>query len=102
MQYMSERPNEIVYLSKMAADLKIESRQARNAIYNLRNTKRGGWEKGLETIVGGDAWRWNSDVASQANSSGQLFEQVGVRKNGDILIEDENGKLYRAVPMKED
>lgn len=94
LQYLSERPGSTVWITELAGTLNIEQRQVAQAVYYLATTK----SQPIETVMNGNAWTYAPNKA-QTKPSRPLFEQIGVTKDGVLVLEDESGTLYRATEM---
>jgi len=77
-----------VYREDMARDLGVNS----NAIIQAVNTLRRNGHTEIEVVMRGNAWRIGADKKTQH----ALYEQIGVTKSGDLILQDEEGQLYRA------
>lgn len=70
--------------------------QIQTAISNLRN--RG--KIPIEVVVAGRVYRYTPGLKMEKGAEQkQLFESVAKLKNGDLLLQDENGVIYRAVEL---
>jgi hypothetical protein len=107
-QYFAERPGMEVPLSELKAYLKrdankeVPSAVVHNSISYLKNQQ----SFQIETIALGRIWRYRpaAVVAPPQNPDAvlchkRMFEELATTKNGDLLIQDENGKVYRAEEL---
>lgn len=70
--------------------------QIQTAISNLRN--RG--KIPIEVVVAGRVYRYTPGMKLERGpEQKQLFESVAKLKNGDLLLQDENGVIFRAVEL---
>lgn len=65
-----------------------------NAISNLRG--EGDWESKIMIQAAGRVWVYR-DIPMPTGK--RLFEELAVTKTGDIIIQDNDGKVYRAVEL---
>lgn len=93
--WLLDHPNTEVHASRIARETGVSERQVTNAMYGVKAT--------LHIVnVSNNVYRYVPDKDAEESSSsktGALYSQVGVAGNGDHVIEDETGKLYRAVPL---
>jgi len=85
---------EIVYRDTIASDLDSPPSSVANAVSGLMKTVPQ-----IVPVVAGRSWRWSevtTKEASNPQSDRRMFEEVGESKTGAIVIQDEEGRLYRA------
>lgn len=97
MKYMSDRPGQTVYVESMVEDLEMEARKVQQTINNARNDHKDFGES-VEIVVRGSAWCYVPN-ASTKKSGKRMFEEVGVTRDGSVLLECEDGGFYRAVEL---
>lgn len=64
----------------------------------------GGAPTGIQTVMGKLVGEGQAQVVTRGNcwqigkaqQSGGLFEQIGTTKNGDLVVQDEDGRLFVA------
>lgn len=69
--------------------------QVQTAIANLRNRN----QVPIESVVAGRVYRYTPGKKPTSDGSKRLFETLAVLKNGALLLEDENGAIFRAVEL---
>lgn len=125
LDYLSQRAGKPVALQRMAADLELEERQVQQAISHLR--REGGLAESIQVLQHGQVWRWVEDGASAQQPAlapapaltgrrmvssppkpvippdglqkGDMVEVMGMTQNGDAVASDENGRLFRVIPL---
>lgn len=123
LDYLSQRIGKPVALQRMAADLGLEERQVQQSIAHLR--REGGMAESIQVLQHGQVWRWVAEdapvpqpmpkpapaskrlISTQPNpilpqeglQRGDMVEVMGVTQNGDAVASDENGRLFRVVPL---
>lgn len=79
-------------------------KQIRGAINGKRHEDPT-WHHILKNVVRGHIWSWNmlydptKPVTSESDPEKNLYEQIGVTKNGDLILQDEDGNLFRASEL---
>jgi hypothetical protein len=98
MNYLMDRPNETVKIEDIATACKLERVQVISALSaQRRNGQNIQWE-----IRGISVKFLKSESPTNESSNGQtkrVFEEIGVGRHGDIVIQDECGMLYKAVEL---
>lgn len=104
MAYFTEHPNKTVTLDAISKGTKLRADQVRSAVSNIR-TAHSNHEIDfpIEIVQRGQIWRYSpngqvADVAA-AKSNKAIYEELGMTKAGDLIIQDESGKLYRAQEL---
>lgn len=122
LDYLAQRAGKPVALQRMAADLGLEERQVQQSISNLR--RDGNLAENIQVLQHGQVWRWvegdtptpkampepaptakrattapNPVVPPEGLQKGDVVEVMGVAQNGDAVASDENGRLFRVVPL---
>lgn len=94
-QWLEKNSGLTCYLSDMAEGLQLEKGAVQNAVRYLMN------DKGLpiEAVIGGHSWRYTPNKAVKRSDSGSLFEKIATLKSGDLVLQDEEGTLYRAQAL---
>jgi hypothetical protein len=87
-----------VYISELVQALKLEPRQIQNAIANGVRVKFNHWDTRLEVVQRGNAWRWHGNN-KKANDGSLLFERIAITKSGVVLVQDENGTVYKLTEL---
>ena len=104
LKYLSNFPGEDVFLADLVKATKLQPDQVKSAMLNIKYANaRGDIDFPLETIQAGQIWRHTPEQAanSAANngSNKTKYEELGITKTGDLIIQDEAGKLYRATEL---
>lgn len=99
MQFFEERPGKTVYLETLARTLGEDPTAVQTGVRNLR--RREGWEKALEVVVRGKAWRYTptEETAEQDSGTGRCFEQIGTTRDGDLILQSDDGGIFRATEL---
>lgn len=123
LDYLSQRAGKPVALQRMSADLELEERQVQQAISHLR--RESGLAENIQVLQHGQVWRWvegdtpppksapapaltsrrvissppNPVIPPEGLQKGDTVEVMGMTQNGDAVASDENGRLFRVVPL---
>lgn len=103
VEYLTEHPNEIVHRAKMAKELKLTPEQIRGAMYGLKWSAPQVWRH-VEVITKANSWKYTPEVVQQSDddiAASERFVKVGVRRNGTVLLEDEDGSIWVASPLSD-
>ena len=94
LHYMENHIGENVYVDDISQAANCTREQAQAAINNMRHDAFP-----IESIVAGNVWRYTGETAKAQKQSKRMFEELAVTKSGDILIQDLDGVVYRAVEL---
>lgn len=120
VNFLSSRPGELVTLQRLANELQLDSVKVQKALSNM--LRDGGYGESIEVIHRGQVWRWVGGGVASLNPrpvapkptqdvfpapapvlkslhKGDMVEVMGVTQDGDAVASDENGRLYRVVPL---
>lgn len=104
IRYFEARPKQTVYLADLE---KIRPDASKSGLQNA--ARMLGTVIPLETITAGQAWRYRPDWPTPTNAGppqqgekvgdAVIFTLAGKLANGTLILEDENGQAYKAVPI---
>lgn len=95
LEYFTKSPGEILYTSDITKNLNLTKDQVQSAISRFKNRKG----INFEVISAGHAYRYQPGPAEEKKTGNRVFEEIGVTKKGDIIIQDSDGNLYRAEEL---
>lgn len=93
LDYFHEHQNVQVNINELIEATGLEKAQVQNAINNLKSR----YHSNIETVMTGNLWIYKSGRGDGPGST--MFELVGKSSTGVIVIQDEDGKLYKAVEI---
>lgn len=97
LKYIQEQQGEYVYVDTVCKDLGLERAQVQGAISNLRNRHN----QPIEVVQKGTIWRWKPNAENEKSKNyKRVFEEVGATRTGAVVIQDEDGNLYKAVELE--
>lgn len=88
LKYIEGHPGVTVYADDMANDLSANRNSIQAAVRGLQERLPQ-----IVTVVGGKAWRW--EATAKANSGKRMFEELTTTKAGIVLVQDEDGNVYK-------
>lgn len=94
LKYFHDNKDVQVNINEMVATLGLEKSQIQNAVNNLKSRYR----TNIDTVLTGNIWVFRSGVP-EIKPGSIVYEQIGVSSNGVIVIQDENGKMFKAVEI---
>lgn len=123
VNFLSSRPGELITLQRLANELQLEAVKVQKALSNM--LRDGGYGESIETVHRGQVWRWVGGGVARLSPlpvspepptaapavfpapapvlkslrKGDMVEVMGVTQDGDAVASDENGRLYRVVPL---
>jgi hypothetical protein len=90
LEWLHRNENIRIHLSDIVRDTGLTKEQVLNALGNLR--RREGLD--IETLVRGEAYAFRTTPAKPNGNGKRVFEEIGVSKDGRIIIQDVDGNLY--------
>lgn len=109
MKHFSEHPGVDLYLSDIAADLKLSPRQIQSCITNINH--RTSWPNAhpfrVQTVVRGQVYRYSppslketlAEIKAEPPKKATLYQFVGAARDGTIVLERDDGVLFRASEL---
>lgn len=100
LRYLHAHIGETVFLKDIAVATKFTERQVQNSILHMVNNG----VEWVEVVSRGQAWRYHGPMPEVAPEPAQkkeprLFDEVGVTRDGTLIIADLDNNLYRAEPL---
>lgn len=120
--YLSARPELPVTLAQLSQGLNVEAGRIQKALSNA--VSGGAYGPTLECLHRGRVWMWHGNghvilpppapeqrsvvhrvlpttppPTPQGLRKGDMVEVMGTTQDGDAVASDENGRLYRVVPL---
>lgn len=110
ISYFDKRIGQIVTLDDLAREFTdVTSSQLRVGVGNLRNSpsnESGGLDMrtSLQVVARGNAWCWRpvnatSPSANSSLPSKRCFEEIGPTKDGSLLLQCEDGSIWKAIEL---
>lgn len=108
-QYLSNREGQYCHVAEMSKELNYTYTQIRCAI-NSKRYEDEDWGSRIAIITRGSTWMWKQsnheneasiplNGTSNEKVKSSSFEQIGITKTGNLILQDENGNLYRASEL---
>jgi hypothetical protein len=102
VKYFEEHPNTPVYLSDICNATGFTGLQVQSCMSHIiRENKKGNNVFPLDIVQQAQIWEhrtgWVSEEA--ASNNGTMFELVGQTKDGDVVIRDKSGVLFKATAL---
>lgn len=109
LSYFDKRLGEVVTLDQLVREFTdLNADQIRVGVNNLRNSKpeeSGGFDmkESLKVMARGNAWCWRPvqtpHATLPAKTTKRCFEEVGATKDGSLLIQADDGTIWKAVEL---
>lgn len=99
LDYFHTHQNIQVTLNELADATGLDANQVKSAINTLKSSR---YKMNFETVMTGNVWIYRPDKGKSVDVNTVntvMFEQVGKSSTGVIVIQDEDGKLYKAVEI---
>lgn len=96
---ITKRPGEIIYLKDIVAATGLDEKQVQSAINNMRRDDPT-LESTIQTVARGQAWRYDPTGRRRKDGEKRMFEELAVTKTGALIIQDQDGNLYRAEELQ--
>lgn len=99
MRYFNDHMGVRVFVDQIAKDLNETEPRIKGGIATLRRTVDE-WASDLHVDARGQAWTYKPTNKQETKDDGKrVFAELGVSVAGEIVIQDTNGKLYKAVEL---
>jgi hypothetical protein len=98
LEVLIQNKNQLVTLGQIQEETEIPSAKILAAINNFRRYNEEGTH--LSVIQKGRVWRYSDIVSSNDQPEKSLFECIAHTKKGDLILQDEQGNLYRAIELE--
>lgn len=100
LEYIQKRPGQYLYVQDIASELDLTEAQVRKGIYYIISTDKLPYIS-KKTQYGPYIYSpgTNADITAEQNGN-IIFEMRGRTKKGDLIIEADDGTLYRAVELE--
>lgn len=97
IKYFRERPGVQVYAEDITYDLGEDRKRIFAGINNMITEKK---LPGLQRVSKGGPFVYNGPGQVVNGDAKELFQLIGESKLGDMILEGEDGKLYRAKELE--
>lgn len=87
-------PGLVLYARDLADEFGVDVRVIQVTMANIRREHPG---DGIVVHIPAQAWVFQPD--NVPNGSSRMFEQLAVTKSGELIVQDEQGVLYRAAEL---
>jgi hypothetical protein len=97
LKAIKAHPDQQITIHELIEETGLTREQVINAIGSLR--RRGRMD--IETLMSGALWVWHSQPRKKEKNqeTPPLFAELARTKLGDIILEDENGTLWKAEKL---
>lgn len=94
MKHFQEHPGNVVHIDDLTAAIPgTDNQNIQSAISFIKARKNFP----IEVVISGQAYRYHPNAPkAEDKPSRRVFEEIGVARDGSIVIQDEAGKLYVA------
>ena len=96
--YFLDNPNIEINARDLKSEFNISDQQLSSSISYIRNQDWNGARVKLQTIVPGTLWMWHQNGADKSESR-PLYEHLATTRTGDILVQDEDGAVYKLTEL---
>lgn len=98
LQVLVEHRNQTVTLAQLTKATGLNEHQVQHTVSNLRNSKRDLYI--IEIVLRGRAWILRDQPEVKVvDLNKRVFEEIGPAKDGSVVIQDSDGKLYKAIEL---
>lgn len=96
-KYLDDHIGQTVYCNDIAEELKVDKSSIMNVISRCIRNNINGYADRLQVIQRGNVWCLHA--ATKSAFSNKLYEQLATTKSGVIILQDEDGEVYKVVPI---
>lgn len=93
IEWLHSHENLQVHVTDLCKDTRLSRSQVLNALHRLRTRNN----LNIETVVRGEVFIYHtSPIKMEIPVQRRVFEELGTAKDGRLVIQDVDGKLYEA------
>lgn len=93
-QHLITYAEQSVNITELMEQFDLKENQVQNSIHYLMER----YSDHIEVVVKGRVWKWHeSKIGSEETNNG--FRVIGQSKKGYVVLEDEDGNLFKAVEI---
>lgn len=98
MEFLAKSPGADHYVGDLANGFKVSETKIQDCINNIIVS---GSMPGLEVKIRGRCWVYRpGKTVEKVPASKRVFEELAETKGGDLIIQDQDGRLYRAKELE--
>lgn len=91
LDYFLKHEGQTITRPTLMTELDLTAKQVAAGVYNLWDRDVAGSKTNLEIVQQGNTWIWRS----HSKPTGRLYEELATTKSGLVLVQDEDGEIYR-------
>jgi hypothetical protein len=91
-EYFVGNTGRTITLSELTSNLKNDARVIQQSMASILREKT----PGFAVVVRAKAWKYDPATRPETKSDKRMFEEIGKTREGEIVIQDDNGVLYLA------
>lgn len=97
LEWLKGHENLRVYVPDICKDTGLDHKQVLSSLANLRN--RAGYD--IQSVIAGAVYDYRTGTKKEESKAQdkRLFEELGMAKDGRLIIQDGDGKLYEAKEL---
>ena len=95
-EYLLKHPGEELHAQDLATQWGVSREQVAAAVNRLAKTHLSGQ---IETLVRARVYRYRPQGNANAATNEPLFRTIGSAKDGSIILERDDGTLFRAIEL---
>lgn len=108
LKYACARPGQPLFRDEIVAETGLTPDQVRIGMANMRASNYLGAREALEIVVAGQTWVWHPNKARteateapapEAAPTKRLFAEIGTTREGDLILQADDGTLWRATEL---
>ena len=99
LDFLLSHRNQVVTVTQVVNATGLTERQVQYTVNNLRRTKGDYFT--IEPVLQGRSWALRDvpETPPPSSSGKRIFEEIGPAKDGSLVVQDGDGKLYKAIEL---
>lgn len=98
LSYLDKHPNQVLHLGEISEATGFPPKSVQSAINNIKQANKADAKNRLKVELQGQAWVWRSGPIDSTTLD-TLYVKAYESKSGEILVEDEDGQLYKLTKI---
>lgn len=101
LDYFQQHPNETLSVTRIAKETGEPHKRIQSWVTSVRNRNMDLGGGRMEIVMRGRIYRYvtGGDAVGSGPGGKRMFQEVGTTKEGDVILECEDGTLYKAAEL---
>ena len=97
LEFLAKSPGSTHYVGDLANGFEVTEQQIRSCINSIIRDEA---LPGLEVVIPQRSWVYRPSAEPKHSNTKRVFEEIGQTRSGDLILQDQDGKVYRAKELE--